>query len=238
MGDFNFPVKKAVAKRAAPQTKLIEGEHLGRWKLVYADFVTVMMTFFLVVWILLYKETSPEKQYDRKCTNEIANFVRAKVASDPSVIKGKEPIQVTSDYSVEGVRFTLVDTAAAMFQSGRSEISEFAKKHFDTIAEATKRCSLEHKLKIEGYTDATKFGGADTGFGNWELSAARANAARRELLLRGLEERSISEVVGYGDSRPALPEDPNNAVNRRVSITVIAPLIPVNTTSTQEAPQG
>jgi len=237
MGDFNFPVKKAVAKRSTPQTKLLEGEHLGRWKLVYADFVTVMMVFFLVVWILLYKETSPEKQYDRKCTNEIASFVRTQVASDPTVARGKEPIQVTSDYSVEGVRFTLVDTAAAMFQSGRSEISEFADKHFNTIAEAIKKCSSEHKLKIEGYTDATKFGGGDQGFGNWELSAARANAARRELLRRGLKETSISEVVGYGDSRPVLLEDPNNAVNRRVSITVIAPSIPINMTGTQ-APAG
>lgn len=204
-----------------------EGEpHTGRWKLVYADFVTVLMAFFIVSWIMLFNLISKEKKLDRTCTNQIAELVRAQIESDPDRVVGAEAIQVLNDYTVEGVRFTLVDaTGAAMFRSGQAVISEFAKRHFDTIAAAVQQCRGDHKLRIEGYTDATKFAGGELGYGNWELSAERANAARRELLLRGIDPVQISEVVGYGDSRPAIPKDPNDARNRRVSITVMAPVI-------------
>ena len=60
-----------------------------------------------------------------------------------------------------------------------------------------------------------------TGYGNWELSAERANAARRELLSKEVKPERISQVIGYGDSRPSLPNDPTNALNRRISITVL-----------------
>lgn len=209
-----------------PRRRVKESDeaHTGRWKLVYADFVTVLMAFFIVSWIMLFNLISKEKKVDRTCTNEIAADVRKKIQSDPSITAGKEPIQVLNDYTVEGVRFTLVDTTAAMFQSGRAVISEFAKDHFNTVADAIQKCGGDYKLRIEGYTDATRFAGGDLGYGNWELSAERANSARRELLLRGIDPKQISEVVGYGDSRPVTPNDPNGAQNRRVSITVIAPV--------------
>lgn len=209
-----------------PRRRAAEGEpHTGRWKLVYADFVTVLMAFFIVSWIMLFNLISKEKKLDRTCTNQIAALVRRQVGSDPRTIVGKEPIQILNDYTVEGVRFTLVDATSAMFRSGQAVISEFAKTHFDTVAAAIQQCKGDHKLRIEGYTDATRFAGGDLGYGNWELSAERANAARRELLLRGIDPKQISEVVGYGDSRPAKPENPNDAQNRRVSITVIAPVV-------------
>jgi len=202
-----------------------EEPHTGRWKLVYADFVTVLLAFFIVSWILVVNLISKEKKLDRVCTNSIAELVRAQVDADPATVRGKEPIQILNDYTVDGVRFTLVDSTAAMFQSGQAVISDFGKQHFDTIAAAIQKCEGDHKLRIEGYTDATKYAGGDLVYGNWELSAERANAARRELLRRGIEAQRISEVVGYGDSRPALPNDPNNPLNRRVSITVIAPVL-------------
>jgi chemotaxis protein MotB len=184
-----------------------------------------LLAFFIVSWILVVNLISKEKKLDRVCTNNIAELVRAQVDSDLATVRGKEPIQILSDYTVDGVRFTLVDSTSAMFQSGQAVISEFGKRHFDTIASAIKRCSGEHKLRIEGYTDGTKYAGGDMAYGNWELSTERANSARRELLMRGIEPGRISEVVGYGDSRPALPNDPNNALNRRVSITVVAPVL-------------
>lgn len=211
--------------------------HTGRWKLVYADFVTVLLAFFIVSWILVVNLISKEKKLDRICTNSIAELVRSQVNSDPATVRGKEPIQVLNDYTVDGVRFTLVDSTSAMFQSGQAVISEFGKRHFDTIASAIQQCEGDHRLRIEGYTDATKYAGGDLVYGNWELSAERANAARRELLLRGIEPERISEVVGYGDSRPALPNDPNNALNRRVSITVIAPVLRYGRDASAESAQ-
>jgi chemotaxis protein MotB len=216
---------EVVFPRRSRLNKPSDQPHTGRWKLVYADFVTVLLAFFIVSWILVVNLISKEKKLDRVCTNNIAELVRAQVDSDLATVRGKEPIQILSDYTVDGVRFTLVDSTSAMFQSGQAVISEFGKRHFDTIASAIKRCSGEHKLRIEGYTDGTKYAGGDMAYGNWELSTERANSARRELLMRGIEPGRISEVVGYGDSRPALPNDPNNALNRRVSITVVAPVL-------------
>ena len=76
-------------------------------------------------------------------------------------------------------------------------------------------------LRIEGYTDATPYAGGALGYGNWELSAERANAARRELLSKEVDIKRIAQVLGYGDSVPSLPNDPTNPLNRRISITVL-----------------
>jgi chemotaxis protein MotB len=205
------------------------GHKGGRWKLVYADFITVLMAFFIVTWILTYDKLSQEKfELDRSCTNEIANLVRNKLTSNVEFAAGKLPIEVANDFLVPGVRFTLVDSVQPMFESGSSRLSGFAAPQLDTIADAVGRCPKDHKLRIEGYTDATPYAGGDLAYSNWELSAERANTARRELLRRGVQIEQIAEVTGYGDSRPALPEDPRNPLNRRISITLLAPVRLIN----------
>lgn len=216
------PVRRLVAHSTNGQGS---GHRGGRWKLVYADFITVLMAFFIVTWILTYDKLSKEKfEFDRSCTNEIANLVRSSLASNPAFSGGKMPIEVANDFLVPGVRFTLVDSLKPMFESGSSRLSSFAEPHLDTIAAAVSQCPSNHKLRIEGYTDATPYAGGDLSYGNWELSAERANTARRELLKRGIDTDQIAEVTGYGDSRPALRDDPRNPLNRRVSITLLAPL--------------
>lgn len=110
-----------------------------------------------------------------------------------------------------------------MFQTGGAVLSEFAKEQFSKIASVVDMCPT-HKLKIEGYTDATPYAGGVMGYGNWELSAERANAARRELLSQKVASDRIAQVIGYGDSVPSMPEDPTNPLNRRISITVLPPL--------------
>lgn len=196
----------------------------GRWKLVYADFVTVLMAFFIVAWVLLFDLVSKELKIDRTCTNQIGEDVRELLARRPKIEGSRDPIEVVSDYSVPGVRFTLVDSASPMFQSGSARLSAFGAPYLDIIAEAVLKCPADHLLKIEGYTDGTQYAGGVTGYGNWELSAERANTARRELIRRNVDTTRISEVTGYGDSRPALPDDPKNPLNRRISITLLAPL--------------
>jgi len=104
-------------------------------------------------------------------------------------------------------------------------LSDFAKKQFQKIASVVDMCPT-HKLKIEGYTDSTPYSGGATGYGNWELSGERANAARRELVAQNVSIDRIAQVIGYGDSVPTLPDDPTNAVNRRISITILPPLKP------------
>jgi chemotaxis protein MotB len=71
---------------------------------------------------------------------------------------------------------------------------------------------------LEGHTDAAPFGSAGGAYGNWELSADRANAARRVLEDVGLNERRIVEVRGYAATKPRILNDPLSAANRRISI--------------------
>jgi len=75
-------------------------------------------------------------------------------------------------------------------------------------------------VRIEGHTDGLKYGNGPAGYSNWELSTERANAARRELVLGGLEEKRVSQVVGFADTIRLNPTNPNDPLNRRISITV------------------
>jgi chemotaxis protein MotB len=213
---------QTVSRRGrAPKREKRHVSH-GNWKLVYADFVTVLMAFFIVVWIMLFDLVSERDKIDVSCLKPLAEGLQKQINEDRNLQSGRAPLQV--EYSLEGLRVTLLDTQEAMFQRGGSTLSEFAKRQFAKIASVVDMCP-SHKLKIEGYTDATPYAGGVTGYGNWELSAERANAARRELLAQKVGVDRIAQVIGYGDSVPTLPDDPTNALNRRISITVLPPKV-------------
>ena len=190
----------------------------GNWKLVYADFVTVLMAFFIVAWILTFDKLSKIPQRDMSCITAMAADLKKQIEADSRLTRGKIPIDI--ELLPEGLRLTLLDNNQPMFQTGQAVLSAFAKEQFSKIATAVNLCEA-NPLMIEGYTDATPYGGGVTGYGNWELSAERANAARRELLSKAVKSGRISQVIGYGESRPSLPDDPTNALNRRISITVL-----------------
>jgi chemotaxis protein MotB len=195
----------------------------GNWKLVYADFVTVLMAFFIVVWILLFDLVSEREKFDKTCLTPLNAALQKQINEDQVLQAGTNPLQI--EYSEEGLKVTLLDTREPMFQRGGTSLSDFAKKQFQKIASVVDMCPT-HKLKIEGYTDSTPYSGGATGYGNWELSGERANAARRELVAQNVSIDRIAQVIGYGDSVPTLPDDPTNAVNRRISITILPPLKP------------
>lgn len=190
----------------------------GNWKLVYADFVTVLMAFFLVVWIILYDKVSKIPERDMACINQLAENLKSQIEEDKQLKRGNSPIQIELEH--DGLRLTLLDNNQPMFQSGQAVLSEFAKSQVGKIASAVNLCP-KNRLRIEGYTDASKYAGGVTGYGNWELSAERANTARRELVARDVGSERIAQVIGYGDSVPSLPDDPANPLNRRISITVL-----------------
>jgi chemotaxis protein MotB len=79
---------------------------------------------------------------------------------------------------------------------------------------------LPNALSIAGHTDTAPFrGGGERG--NWELSADRANAARRLLLEGGVAEGRLQSVTGHAERVPLLPAEPFAAANRRVAITLL-----------------
>lgn len=214
--------QQAVTRRGLPIVKGRKHINHGNWKLVYADFVTVLMAFFIVVWIMLFDLISEREKLDLTCLKPLNEALQKQILEDRTLNKGKNALVV--DYSVEGLRVTLLDTQKPMFQTGAAILSEFAKNQFSKIASVVEMCPT-HKLKIEGYTDASPYAGGITGYGNWELSTERANAARRELLAQKVAADRIVQVIGYGDSVPSMPEDPTNPLNRRISITVLPPTV-------------
>jgi len=209
-------------KRKEYRKKVKKQVHHGTWKLVYADFVTVLMAFFIVVWVMLFDNIAKRERIDTSCIEPLAEELKNQISGDAGLQTGKMPFEV--DYSSDGLRITLLDAGEPLFQRGGSVLSEFAKKQFLKIANVVNMCPT-HKLKIEGYTDAEPYGGGATGYGNWELSGERANSARRELVAEKVPIDRIAQVIGYGDSVPSLPNDPTNPLNRRISITVIPPKI-------------
>jgi chemotaxis protein MotB len=79
---------------------------------------------------------------------------------------------------------------------------------------------MPNLVRIEGHTDGLKYGNGPAGYTNWELSTERANAARREMVRGGLQEGNVSQVVGFADTIRLNPSNPNDPLNRRISITV------------------
>lgn len=206
------------ARRSVGSTSRIRKSNLGTWKLVYADFMTVLMAFFLITWVLLWDKVSKIPERDMSCIEGMAQNLRDQIAQDRSLARGAIPIDI--DLLPDGLRLTLLDNNQPMFERGKADLSMFAKAQFQKIASAVNLCP-DNQIVIEGYTDAMPFASGLAGYSNWELSADRANAARRELIQQQVEDTRIASVTGYAGTRPSIQEDPNNPLNRRISITII-----------------
>ncbi|MBS3804039.1 MAG: flagellar motor protein MotB [Oleiphilaceae bacterium] len=127
--------------------------------------------------------------------------------------------QLLIDITDEGLRIQIVDRSQRpMFDSGRAQLKYYSQ---DILFELAKPLgAVSNKLSITGHTDATPFKGRP-GYTNWELSADRANTARRALVAGGVGGRQIARVVGLGDSVLFNQDDPTAPVNRRISIIVL-----------------
>ena len=118
----------------------------------------------------------------------------------------------------EGLRIELLESATGtFFQSGISEPNQDGKDLLVLLAAELGK--LPNKLSVEGHTDSTPYSGA-RGYSNWELSADRANAARRLMQLNGVRDDQVSQVRGYADQRLRNPAAPLDASNRRISVIV------------------
>lgn len=137
--------------------------------------------------------------------------------SKPQFSKYKDQIKV--EVTEEGLKIQLIDKAELVsFPSGSAEMSAEAKEIFTEIGKGI--CELPNPILIGGHTDKVLFPEGST-YTNWELSADRANAARRTLETACVKPEQIRKIVGYADTEPLIPEDPSAAANRRISITVL-----------------
>lgn len=267
--------------------------HGGAWKVAYADFVTAMMAFFLLLWLLNVatddqkaalsnffdpthpkvsamssgaggvmgglsmspqgamatnkqnvvndnpsgkanaavksakgqskKEMAEEKAKDTLRKKEQEAFDKTKEAIEKAIQKNPDLSTLAKnmiiDMTPEGLRIQIVDKdGEPMFASGSARMYEKTRTLLSEVAKIIE--PLPNEISIRGHTDSIPYG-AGANYTNWELSTDRANASRRVLLASGVKLERINDVVGKADTEHLLPEDPNNAQNRRISIVLL-----------------
>jgi len=216
-------------------------EHGGAWKVAYADFVTAMMALFIVLWLLSASEkvqkavggyfqdpTGKGRQTGTTSAgagetltlnqNQLQQLKEKLIQAMKQVPEFQNMAkQIRMTITAEGLRIDLLETQKGMFfENGNPKPTEAGSELIRLLgAELLK---LPNKVAIEGHTDANPFGRSD--YSNWELSADRANAARRILSQAGIGDDRMSQVRGFADQRLLLKNDPTNPSNRRISIIV------------------
>jgi chemotaxis protein MotB len=111
-----------------------------------------------------------------------------------------------------------------MFALGSARMFDRTKRLLGLVTAAIR--SQPNKIRVTGHTDSIPFRAKPGGYGNWELSSDRAQAARRALIGAGLKSDRIASVAGRADRDPLVPADPTNARNRRISIILLRTVQP------------
>jgi chemotaxis protein MotB len=163
---------------------------------------------------------------EAEALEQAAEAIRKAVTADPALAELARQLAV--DVTPEGLRLQLLDAEGQpMFALGSSRPNEAAKALIAKVAPVLAR--LGNPITIAGHTDATPFR-SGSGVTNWELSADRANAARRLLLEAGVPETRIQGISGRADRDLLLPADPRAAANRRIAILVQRAAMPASAT--------
>ncbi len=255
--------------------------HGGAWKIAYADFVTAMMAFFLLMWLLgsttegdkkgiadyfqaplkismaggsgagdashvlkgggqdLTRSGGQVKRGDVQAPRASINLQALRAEQDRAEAARLEALQqameselqnnpqlaqfaaqIKMDMTRDGLRIQIVDEGnRPMFDSG----SALVKPHMRHLLRAIGAVlgEVPNRLTVEGHTDAQPFPGGERGYSNWELSADRANASRRELLAGGLSEDRVLRIQGLSASQLFNRQDPLDPQNRRISLIVM-----------------
>jgi len=221
-----------------------EGHHGGAWKVAYADFVTAMMALFIVLWLMGSSEPvkkavagyfrDPTGKSSQNGSGQIGVSIKedlgigkddmqklkekleAAIRQSPDVSKLKDQVQMT--ITGEGLRIELLEKdTSTFFETGIAHPTDSGKEMLELLAAQLGK--LPNRLSVEGHTDAQPYV-SKTGYSNWELSADRANAARKLIQQGGVRPDQVADVRGYADQRLRKPEDPTSASNRRISIVV------------------
>ena len=241
---------KSAQIRIVKKKKVHGGHHGGAWKVAYADFVTAMMAFFLVMWIVgLSQDVKENVAGYFEDPNAFAEAVAAgtnpggpntpgsadgQVQERERLKETKETIEkivaATPEFSdlSKHIDIKLVDEGLMvdLLEAKESLFFDSASAKVKPNAErllakiAGELQKLPNKVIIEGHTDIRPLARTD-GYTNWELSSDRALSARRVMQAAGLKKDQIAQVRGYAATQLREPKDPEHFSNRRVTIIVV-----------------
>ena len=261
--------------------KSAHGAHGGAWKIAYADFVTAMMAFFLLMWLLgstakgdlegiseyfktplkvamqggsgsgdsssvikgggkdltrkegqIQKAMEPVKKQasnlkaakeefekqERKKLQDLKEKIEKAIETNPMLKQFKN--QILIDITSEGLRIQIVDEKnRPMFDLGGAHMKSYTVQILQEIGKMLNE--VPNRISLSGHTDATPYFSGEKGYSNWELSADRANSSRRELIAGGMGESKMLRVVGLASAVMLDDKDPNNPINRRISLIVL-----------------
>ena len=222
------------------------GHHGGAWKVAYADFVTALMSLFIVLWLMNQSEqvkkavagyfndpkgtasllgttvsgtgsgfaSAPDKNLQQ--LQELKEKLEQEIHARKDLEKLNKQIEMT--ITSEGLRIELLeDKNGTFYQSGSAQLSQNGQELLALLAAELK--TLPNQLLIEGHTDATPYS-ANANYSNWELSADRANSARRLLQQHGVRADQVTQVRGYADQFLRVRDNPYDPSNRRITILV------------------
>jgi len=126
--------------------------------------------------------------------------------------------QILLDLTPEGLRIQIVDKERrSMFASGSATLEDYSTSLIKQIAAIIS--TVPNRISVTGHTDDKPY--IKPNYGNWELSADRANAARRAMIAGGIAQAKIGRVVGLSSTTPLNPQDKMDPINRRISIVVL-----------------
>ncbi|MGP8140854.1 MAG: flagellar motor protein MotB [Terriglobales bacterium] len=218
------------------------GHHGGAWKVAYADFVTAMMALFIVLWLTnsskpiqlavsgYFKDpsgtglktgtsltgTGETLQVSKQDMAKLKDELQKSIQKMNDLEKLKKNIEMT--VTAEGLRIELLESdKGTFFDSGSPTLNKSGQEIVALLA--VELAKVPNHISVEGHTDAKPFTGKGS-YSNWELSADRANAARRLMQQSGLRSDQVSQVNGFADQRLRNLKNSLDPANRRISIIV------------------
>jgi chemotaxis protein MotB len=219
-----------------------DAHHGGAWKVAYADFVTAMMALFIVLWLTTASDQVKKaiggyfqdpKGYGKMVGSSLAGNGESLSISKNELSKVREKLEAamkqapafkTLEKNIqvtvtgEGLRVELLESAQGMFlETGSPGPSKFGSDILKRIAAELGK--MPNRILIEGHTDSVPMAG-NSEYTNWELSADRANMARRIMQASGLWSGQVTQIRGFADQRLRNVKDPKDPANRRISLIV------------------
>ena len=239
------------------------GSHGGAWKVAYADFVTALMSLFIVLWLTSTSDSVKESvaQYfndprgtstlqgtnrngsghslplDRNGMQKLKEQLLDAARQMPNFDKLKNQVEITAEQ--DGLRIELLEQpGGTFFKLGSAQPTPALRDFLKAISPELGK--LQNKISIEGHTDSVPYSD-DSLYSNWELSTDRANVARRLMQGNGIAPSQVAEVRGFADQLPRRPDHPEDPSNRRITLIVAPnalPGVPDGSKQTSAVTQG